>query len=129
MTFYICYANEDRLQAVRLNNQLKTNGYDTCFVDRGDSIFANDPIESIMHAIEESAHFIILHSENTNASTLSQLEITYARNLKKNILVVKMGRGTISDSIRFELGSSSIITENNMSIAAKQLSRMLRGEN
>jgi hypothetical protein len=52
---------------------------------------------------------------------LSQIEITHAKNLGIAIYVIKTSRAQISDSIRFELGSSVIISESNMREAAKKL--------
>lgn len=128
MTFYICYANEDRISAIRLNSALRALGYNTCFIDRGDAELLTDPMEDIMNGIKSSRAFALIHSEHTNASVLSQIEITYAKNLHLEMFVIKTGRGNISDSIRFELGSSAIINDTDMGSAAKKLAKAVGGK-
>jgi predicted urease superfamily metal-dependent hydrolase len=121
MTYYICYASEDRINAVRLNAELSALGMKSAFYDRGDTVMLTDPMEDIMKSINSSDVLIVLHTELTNSSMLSQIEITHAKNLGIAIYVIKTSRAQISDSIRFELGSSVIISESNMREAAKKL--------
>ena len=132
MKYYICYANEDRLDALRLKQELISMKAETCLVDRGDAdplIYrdeadrAIDPINQIISGITSCTDLIVLHSEFTNRSLLSQLEITYAKNLKLKISMVKLGNGRISDALTFALGNCHIIKTSNMNKAARTIIR------
>lgn len=121
MKFYICYANENRIDAIRLDRELRANGGETCFFDRGESELLVDSMEQIMNGIKACDAFVILHTESTNLSVLSQIEITYARNRNARIYLVKRGYGKVSDAILFELGRCPVITGAQMSVVAQKL--------
>ena len=129
MLYYICYTNEDRIKALRLCAELKASGADAHLIDRGDSELLTDPMEDIMNSIKGCDVFTVLHSEHTNTSMLSQIEITYAKNLHTKICIIKTGHSSISDAIRFELGNAVIINEANMAAAAKKLIKSTEGGN
>ena len=129
MKIYICYANEDRMNAIRLNKELRQHMLQTTFIDRGDSDLLTDPMEDIMKGIKESECFAVIHSAYTNTSMLSQIEITYAKNLHKQIHVIKTGHTPISDSIKFELGNANVINDSNMAKAAEKLAKTILGGN
>ncbi len=138
MTYYICYTNVDRIKALKLCSELKLLGVKVCMIDRGDRDLLIDPMEDIMNGIKNCNIFIILHSDYTNTSVLSQIEITYAKNQsgKNNdynenpikIYLIKTDSSSISDSIRFEIGNATIIYETNMVSAAKKLIKSVEGE-
>ena len=130
MKYYICYANENRMEALRLKRELTSMKAEACLVDRGDTEplidrdetdRVIDPINQIISCISNCTDIIVLHSEFTNRSLLSQLEITYAKNLNMKIALVKLGNGTISDALIFSLGKCPIINTSNMSKAARAI--------
>ena len=121
MKFYICYADKDRIEAIKLDRALRELHAETCFIDRGDSDLLVDPMEAIMKGIRESSAFVLLHSGNINQSILSQIEVTYAVNQRSRIYMVKVGRVGLSDAIRFELGTCPVIKDKNMQTVATKL--------
>ncbi|MBQ8146737.1 MAG: toll/interleukin-1 receptor domain-containing protein [Clostridia bacterium] len=110
MSYYICYANEDRKKAIELQKELSGLGAEAIMIDRGDTTLLIDPIDNIRQAIVDCDDFIVIHSGYTNVSTLSQIEITYAVNKEKDILVIKTDKNVISNSIGFCLKRTPIVT-------------------
>ncbi len=125
MIFYISYANSDYLMAQKLNRELRLLGAATAFVDRGDGEMLVDPMVDIMQSISSCDHFIFLHSESANTAMLSQIELTYAKNRKKPITVVKMGSGKISTPIKFEVGDARVIGKNSIENVAKEIVKIM----
>ncbi len=123
MSYYICYANEDRIKAIKLKNELISLGKEAIMIDRGDTAILIDPIDDIRQAIIDCSGFIVIHSGYTNVSTLSQIEITYAVNKEKDILVVKTDKSVISNSIKFCLKRTPIVATD-MKEAAKNIIKL-----
>ena len=62
MSYYICYANEDRIKAIKLCNELIKSGKKAVMVDRGDTALLVDPIDNIRNAIVQCSCFVLIHS-------------------------------------------------------------------
>lgn len=120
MSYYICYANEDRIKAIKLKKELISLGQEAKMIDRGETDVLIDPIDDIRQAIVDCSAFIVIHSGYTNVSTLSQIEITYAVNREKDILVVKTDKSIVSNSIKFCVKRTPIVATD-MSLAAKSI--------
>ncbi len=122
MSYYICYITKDRLMASQLNQALVDLGEQTLFVDRGQGEIISDPTERIMNAIKEADNFIILYSRDMSSSMLSHIEITYAKNKKKNIILINADGSKVDDAIVFEIGKVNMLSKvTNMTYAAKHI--------
>jgi len=126
MNYYVCYANRDRILAARLVNEINYLGESASFVDRGDGELLIDPIPRIVNEIKGCDVFVMIHSAATNVEILPQIEITYAKNQKKKICIVKTGRTKISDSIAFEGIGDRTVDDKNMATAAKKLVKLAK---
>lgn len=108
--------------ASQLNQALLDLGEQTLFVDRGYGEIITDPTERIMNAIKEADNFIILYSRDMSSSMLSHIEITYAKNKKKNIILINADGSKVDDAIVFEIGKVNMLSKvTNMTYAAKHI--------
>ena len=119
--YYICYPNENLLEAKQLNKEIKALKGETRFIEYGEYDECVNPIKDILKALNESTAVIVIHSDYTNKSMLSQIEITYATNKNLKKYMVQVGKVRFSDSIAWGQEAKKIIKDSNMKFVAKKI--------
>ncbi|MCQ2385055.1 MAG: toll/interleukin-1 receptor domain-containing protein [Clostridia bacterium] len=101
---FISYSHLDAISADYLVDGLIKNGI-SCFIDKDGIIGGDDWASVIVGAIDVCRTVIVLCSENSDASSQVLSEIVLARNRKKTIIPVKIGRYTRSAAMDYHLSA------------------------
>ena len=97
---FISYSSKDETAAHSIRNVLEKNGI-SCWIAPDDIPFSQDYIKSIPAAIEQSELFLLLITDNAQASKWVRLEYQRALNIGKIIIPFLMKNCPIDEAFNF----------------------------